>query len=238
MKADTAPEDDVQSLRNDFNDGPGDGDVDHDSDESDKDGAWLDELLEENGVPNPGEWRATIAAAAGTEQLDQPTDQDIFELVESDDEGPPVLEESSDDEDEPVKMKSHEDASDEESEDESLDAFFEAIRNTAQIRQRTSRRSVMTAATVGPAEQTINLFSSIEVLNALPTIEPEFLEIEMTLDTGASVHAMDKIDLPGFIIEESAGSKAGQKFQASGGKFIDNEGQAKIVMLAPAWTAS
>ena len=63
--------------------------------------------------------------------------------------------------------------------------------------------------------------------------EPEYLEVEMTLDTGATVHAMDILDLPGFVIEESPGSRAGQKFQAAGGKLIDNEGQVMLTMIAP-----
>ena len=82
-------------------------------------------------------------------------------------------------------------------------------------------------------QQCINLFTPVEMLNSLPTVEPEFLDIEMTLDTGATVHAMDKLDLPGFVIEESAGSRAGQKFQFAGGKLIDNERQVQIAMLAP-----
>ena len=88
----------------------------------------------------------------------------------------------------------------------------------------------------GSRTQTINLFTPIEELNVLPTTEPEFLEVEMTLDTGATVHAMDILDLPGFTVQESPGSKAGQKFQAAGGKLIDNEGQVMLTMLPPGMT--
>ncbi len=71
-------------------------------------------------------------------------------------------------------------------------------------------------------------------LNALPEAEePEFIEVEMTLDTGATVHAADRVDLPGHTVEESPGSRVGQKFQGAGGKFIDNEGQTMVAMLAP-----
>ena len=55
----------------------------------------------------------------------------------------------------------------------------------------------------------------------------------MTLDTGATVHAADRLDLPCHVIEESPGSRAGQQFQAAGGKLIANEGQAVVEMLAP-----
>ncbi len=73
---------------------------------------------------------------------------------------------------------------------------------------------------------------AIEEINALPEGEPEFLEVEMTLDTGATVHAADRLDFPGCFVVESAGSKAGQHFQAAGGKLIPNEGQAHIQLFA------
>ena len=85
----------------------------------------------------------------------------------------------------------------------------------------------------GSSMQTISLFTPIEELNVLPTAEPEYLEVELALDTGATVNAMDILDLPGSTVQESPGSKAGQKFQAAGGKLIDNEGQVLLTMLAP-----
>lgn len=63
--------------------------------------------------------------------------------------------------------------------------------------------------------------------------EPEFIEAEMALDIGATVHAADRVDLPCHVIEESPGSLAGQHFQAAGGKLIPNEGQAIVEMMAP-----
>ena len=91
----------------------------------------------------------------------------------------------------------------------------------------------MSAQATGRPEQCVNLFSAIEELNVLPQSEPEFLKVEMTLDTGATVHAMDSTDLPGFVVEESPGSRVGQQFQAAGCKLTGNEGQTQIVMLAP-----
>ena len=76
-------------------------------------------------------------------------------------------------------------------------------------------------------------FWSVEVvdeLNVLPEEEPEFIEIEMTLDTGATVHAADRVDFPGCLVLESPGSKAGQHFQTAGKKTIPNEGQANILL--------
>ena len=34
-------------------------------------------------------------------------------------------------------------------------------------------------------------FGEVEQLNSLPVAEPEFIEVEMTLDTGASVHVIN-----------------------------------------------
>ena len=114
-----------------------------------------------------------------------------------------------------------------------MEDFLRAMRATAEKHQKESKRSIMSTKMGGTPAQAVNLCSGVEMLNPLPAVEPEFLEIEMTLDTGATVHAMDILDLPGFVIEESPGSKVGQKFQAAGGKLIDNEGQVQITMLAP-----
>ena len=76
-------------------------------------------------------------------------------------------------------------------------------------------------------------FGEVEQLNSLSVAEPEFIEVEMTLDTGASVHVINCLDIPGFNVLESAGSKAGQNFQAAGGKLIANEGEILLHMVAP-----
>ena len=90
------------------------------------------------------------------------------------------------------------------------------------------------ASQVKPPTQVISLFESLpDQLNSLPQAdEPEFLDIEFTLDTGASVHAIDALDLPGFVIRESAGSKRKQNFQAAGGKLIPNEGETDVYFLS------
>ena len=58
-----------------------------------------------------------------------------------------------------------------------------------------------------------------EELNALPAEEPEFYEVETTLDTRASTLAADRVDFPGYEVKESPGSRAGQLFGCAGGKF-------------------
>ena len=118
--------------------------------------------------------------------------------------------------------------------EEVMDVFIQGLKLAADARKvLPTKNSLMSAQVNGQAQQCVNLFTPIEMLNILPVSEPEFLEVEMTLDTGATVHAMDILDLPGFVVEESIGSKMGQKFQAAGGKLIDNEGQVQITMLAP-----
>ena len=72
-----------------------------------------------------------------------------------------------------------------------------------------------------------------EELNVLPAEEPEFYEVETTLDTGASTHAADRVDFPGYEVVESPGSRAGQLFGCAGGKSLQNEGQITVNMISP-----
>ena len=41
------------------------------------------------------------------------------------------------------------------------------------------------------------------------------------------------MDFPGHQVNESDGSRAGQRFQGASGKFIDNEGEINVVMQSP-----
>ena len=71
-----------------------------------------------------------------------------------------------------------------------------------------------------------------ETVNVLPE-EPEFYEVETTLDTGASAHAASRVDFPGYEVVESPGSRAGQHFGCAGGKSLLNEGQMTVDMVSP-----
>ena len=86
-----------------------------------------------------------------------------------------------------------------------------------------------------PSGQALNCFYGIDSadgsLNALE--EPEFIETEMILDTGATTHAADRLDFPQHVVVESEGSKAGQRFGCAGGKMLENEGEVHIMMIAP-----
>ena len=82
----------------------------------------------------------------------------------------------------------------------------------------------------------VSLFTHVsgEEINVLPSAEePEFLEVEWTADTGATVHVADKESLPFHTVRPSAGSRLGQNFQAAGGKLIANEGEINVIMLPP-----
>ena len=96
-----------------------------------------------------------------------------------------------------------------------------------------TKRQIMSAAVQGRPTQVLSLFTAVGELHALPSAEPEFYEVECTLDTGATVHAADRLDFPGYNVTDSAGSLAGQNFQAAGGKLIANEGEMTVHMFAP-----
>ena len=79
------------------------------------------------------------------------------------------------------------------------------------------------------SENVLN-FLEIDETQILATTgeHPEFLELEVCLDSGAGDHVLAKVDVPGYAIEPSAGSLAGLHFVAAGGKRIPMEGQANI----------
>ena len=52
--------------------------------------------------------------------------------------------------------------------------------------------------------------------------------IQIALDIGAGEHVANRSIAPRYIVAESAGSKAGQHFDAAGGARIPNEGQFKL----------
>ena len=62
--------------------------------------------------------------------------------------------------------------------------------------------------------------------------EPEFLEIEVALDSGSGSHVADRVDLPGYAVAESEGSRRNQSFLAAAGKSIKNEGEICVALVA------
>ena len=55
--------------------------------------------------------------------------------------------------------------------------------------------------------------------------QPEFLSLEVCLDSGAGDHVLAEVDVPGYTLEPSPGSMANLHFVAAGGKRIKMEGQ-------------
>ena len=61
--------------------------------------------------------------------------------------------------------------------------------------------------------------------------QPEFIEIEVILDSGAGLHVGNKKHFPGYVVEPNDISKAGGGFVAADGGVIDNQGEVLLDML-------
>ena len=72
-----------------------------------------------------------------------------------------------------------------------------------------------------------------EILN-VTSEELEFLEdeFEAALDSGAGDHVASKASVPCYAVQESRGSKIGQKFIGAGGHRMPNQGQVKLALRA------
>ena len=70
-------------------------------------------------------------------------------------------------------------------------------------------------------------------LNIAEDNEPEFNGVDVTLDSGAVVHVMDRFDAPGHDVVPSSGSQRGQYFVAANGEHIHNEGKTSTEMHVP-----
>ena len=146
-------------------------------------------------------------------------------VIDLEDEDEPPVMEDSDDEEEPPKPRAVAD----------LYSGGQVQRSAFDKRwgQKDTKRQIMSAAVQGSPTQVVNLFTAVGELHALETPEPEYYEVECTLDTGATVHVADRLDFPGHSVLDSEGSLAGQNFQAAGGKLIANEGEMTVHMIAP-----
>jgi hypothetical protein len=61
----------------------------------------------------------------------------------------------------------------------------------------------------------------------------EDILLSLTADSGAGNHVLSREDIPGYRINESAGSKAGRGFVGVSGGRIDNEGESELNLLGP-----
>jgi hypothetical protein len=62
---------------------------------------------------------------------------------------------------------------------------------------------------------------------------PEFMDVDVAVDSGAGDNVLAAIDVPGHKVQESPGSIRGQQFKGAGGHVMANEGQMVLAMLAP-----
>ena len=70
-------------------------------------------------------------------------------------------------------------------------------------------------------------------LHVAANAEDEYVLIEIVLDSGAGEHVADRLDAPGYAVEESAGSKRGQHFTAAGGHKMPNQRQMVLSIRVP-----
>ncbi len=61
---------------------------------------------------------------------------------------------------------------------------------------------------------------------------PEFIDIDVVVDSGAGAHVMNKRDCPGYVVHESELAKAGASFKAANGSPIKNYGEVRLELLA------
>jgi hypothetical protein len=69
-------------------------------------------------------------------------------------------------------------------------------------------------------------------LNAAEDV-PEYVDVDVAVDSGAGDNVLAAVDVPGHKVQESPGSLRGQQFKGAGGHVMANEGQMVLEMLAP-----
>ncbi len=62
--------------------------------------------------------------------------------------------------------------------------------------------------------------------------EPEYIELEVVLDSGAGLHVANKKHVPGLSIVPTALSRAGAGLIAANGGTMDNLGEVALDMMA------
>ena len=58
------------------------------------------------------------------------------------------------------------------------------------------------------------------------------VEVEVTLDSGCCNHVLDSEDAPGYLVQESPGSRRGQSFVVGSGERVPNKGQVHLNLEA------
>ena len=61
--------------------------------------------------------------------------------------------------------------------------------------------------------------------------EPEFIEVEVALDSACARHVASKADFPNYVVIEGDGARRGQEFVTAAGDTIRNEGEVAAAFL-------
>ncbi len=85
-------------------------------------------------------------------------------------------------------------------------------------------------ATQNPAS--ISLLFEENAPDVLNVDVPEFIDFEVAWGTGSIAHVLDKVDAPGYTLQESDGSRRGQVYNNAGGGDMPNEGQVELHLVS------
>ena len=66
----------------------------------------------------------------------------------------------------------------------------------------------------------------------------EDVDVEVTLDSGCCKHVLPSDAIPGYVIEDSPGSRRGANFIVGNGELVPNEGQAHLNLAADSGNGS
>ena len=83
----------------------------------------------------------------------------------------------------------------------------------------------MTCEAVDCCEQSLNAMEVVAPHSLNMVEEPEFLDINVVIDSGVAEHVADASEAPGDEIHPSSGSKAGQGWRTASGEVIPNQGE-------------
>ena len=84
---------------------------------------------------------------------------------------------------------------------EETDKFYEEVRR--QVKFEKNQALQMPESETVVTDTVCNFYGleeQVEELHVLPGEEPEHYEVEVTLATGASAHAADRVDFPGYTM--------------------------------------
>ncbi len=99
---------------------------------------------------------------------------------------------------------------------------------TAEVKQRTLLEEMAKTVARTPLQPCEVWIPEGQEIHAVD--QPEFLEIEVVLDSGTGLHVGNRKHFPGYTVEANDLSKAGAGFVAADGGIIDNVGEVALEM--------